>query len=297
MKKRMALVLAVLLLCGALAGCGGTEKKIAIGSKLYTENILLSEMYAQLIEGKTDIKVERKQAMGGTSVCFPAMENGEIDLYVEYSGTMFNEILKRDVDPTLTPDQIYEIVKKDLYDTHKMTIYSPIGLNNTYALGLLKNKAAELNVQSMSDLAPLAPELVFGANHLYYTRIYDGYDGMVEKYDMHFKEVLKMDSSLLYDAVAQGQLDVMVIYATDSLLKKYDMTILQDDKQMYPAYYGTPMILNSTLEKYPELNDVLDLLAGRINDERMMELNYLVDVENKPEAEVAAAFLKEEGLL
>lgn len=298
MKRIVSIVMAVLLLGACLSGCGGGgAKKVVIASKLYTENILLSEMVAQLIEDRTDITVERKQALGGTSVCYPAMENGEVDLYVEYSGTIFNEILKRDVDPTLTSDDIYDIVRTELKDNLGITFYDAIGINNTYALGLLKELAAELGVTSMTDLAPHAPELVFGANHLYYTRLYDGYDAMVEKYNLHFKEVLKMDSSLLYDAVAQGQVDVMVVYATDSLLKKYEMTILADDLQMYPAYYGAPMIRTDTLEKYPELNDVLNLLAGRIGDERMQELNYLVDVENKQVDEVAKAFLQEEGLL
>ena len=296
MKKLLCIVLAVLCCAALFAGCG-SKSKVTIGSKLYTENILLSEMVAQLIEAKTDIEVERKQALGGTSVCFPALEKGEIDMYVEYSGTMYNEILKIEFTPDMTADTIYAKVKQDLYDVHNVTIYEPIGLNNTYALGILEEKAAALNVKSMSDLAAAAPELIFGANHLFYTRLTDGYDGMVERYNLHFQDALKMDSSLLYDATAQGQVDVMVIYSTDALLKKYNMVVLEDDKQLFPPYHGTPIVKNETLKKYPALNDVLNLLAGRIDDARMQELNYQVDVEKRQVDEVAKEFLTAEGLL
>ena len=299
MKKRLICVaLMAVLSTGLLVGCGGGgNDTVVVASKQFTENILLGEMYAQLIEAKTDLNVEYKQNLGGTSVCFPAMEKGEIDLYVEYSGTAYNEILKLEDAGSTSSDVIYETAVSGLNDDFDVTMFEPIGINNTFAIALLRTKAEELHLATMSDLAGPAPTLRFGANHMFYARESDGYDSMLEIYGLSFKEALKMDTSLLYDAVSRGELDVMVVYATDSLLKKYDMTILQDDKEMFPAYHGAPICRNDTLNAHPELNEVLNLLAGRIDDETMQELDYRIDVENQTPKEVAKTFLTDQGLL
>lgn len=292
----ICLVLVFVLMMTTLTGCGGSGKKVVVASKQFTENILLSEIYAQLIEGKTDIKVERKQNLGGTSVCLPAMEKGEIDLYVEYSGTAYNEILKLDGADQVDADQIYQISKEKLNSEYDMTMFNPIGINNTFALAMLRTKAQELNITNMSELANVK-DMRFGANHIFYTRKLDGYDKMTELYGMQFTEALKMDTSLLYDAIEQNQLDVMVVYATDSLLKKYDMVILQDDKELFPAYEGAPICRNAVLEEYPELVDILEMLQGRIHDERMQELDYEIDVNGQTPEQVAKQFIEQEGLL
>ncbi len=289
-----------LVIAGAvlfLGACGSQGGKVTIASKQFTENILLSEIYAQLIEYETELEVERKQNLGGTSVCFPAMEKGEVDIYVEYSGTAYNEILKLSDSTGMSADEIYDISVKKLNDDHDITMFQPIGINNTFAVGMLRSKSEELGVTSISDLSKQSDELRFGANHVFYTRDADGYDPMVKLYDLHFSESLKMDTSLLYDAINQNKLDVMIVYATDSLLKKYDMVILQDDKELFPPYHGSPICRNDTLEKYPELNDVLDLLKGRIDDVKMQELDYEIDVKNKTPEEVAEKFLADEGLV
>lgn len=297
MKRGICLLAAALMAVGMLAGCGGGDKKIVIASKQFTENILLSEMYAQLVENHTDIKVERKQNLGGTSVTFPAMEKGEVDIYVEYSGTVYNEILKLEADETVSSGVVYEQSKLKLDQDYAITMFGSLGINNTFALAMLKSKAEELGIETMSDLSASSADLRFGANHLFYTREKDGYDSMVALYGLSFQEALKMDTSLLYEAVSQGKLDVIVVYATDSLLKKYEMTILQDDKELFPAYHGAPICRNDTLEKYPALKEVLDLLAGKLDDASMQDLNYQIDVENKMPEEVARAFLTEQGLL
>lgn len=287
-------LIAVMLL--TLAACGGGDKKVTVASKQFTENILLSEIYAQLIEGKTDLKVERKQNLGGTSVCFPAMEKGEIDIYVEYSGTAYNEILKLDGDGNVSAEEIYNVSVERLNEDYGITMFQPVGINNTFALGMLRSKAEELGVSTMSGLAG-AEGLRFGANHIFYTRELDGYDPMVALYGLTFVEALKMDTSLLYDAIEQGQLDVMVVYATDSLLKKYDMVVLEDDKALFPPYHGAPICRNEVLEAHPELREVLDLLKDSITDERMQELDYEIDVNNKTPEAVAKEFIQAEGLL
>lgn len=295
--KAIGFVLVLCMVMVAMTGCGGTKKSITIASKQFTENILLSEMYAQLVESNTDIKVERKQNLGGTAVCFPAMEKGEIDIYPEYSGTAYADILKISNDGSVSSEQIFEIAKNKLLEDHKITMFDPIGINNTYALGLLKTVADELGVTSMTELAAHAPNLKFGANHVFYTRDVDGYDPMIARYGYNFAASEKMDSSLLYEAIDQKQLDVIVIYATDSLLVKYDMTILKDDLSLFPAYHGAPICRNATLETYPELKEVLNKLAGMIDDSTMQQLDYQVDVEHKTVEVVAKEFLKEKGLI
>lgn len=297
MKRGISLALGVVMAAGIFTGCGKSSNGITIASKQFTENILLSEMYAQLIEAGTDLKVTRKQNLGGTSVCFPAMEKGEIDIYVEYSGTAYNEILKLPNSTGMSSDEIYETAKTGLSEKHNITMFSPIGINNTFALGMSKSAAAERGIATMSDLAAASGELRFGANHIFYTREADGYDAMTERYGYNFSAAEKMDTSLLYEAIDQKQLDIIVIYATDSLLVKYDMIVLKDDKELFPAYHGAPICRNETLEAHPELNDVLNKLAGLIDDETMQQLNYQVDVEHKTPEEVAKQFLTDQGLL
>ncbi len=296
MKKKISLFITMIMILGLFAGCSSKDK-IVIASKQFTENILLSEMYAQLVENRTDVKVERKQNLGGTSVIFPSMKNGEIDMYLEYSGTAYNEILKLEADENLTSEEIYNTSKEKLASDHGITMFKPIGINNTFAIAVLKRKAEEMNLKSISDLSTPSANFKFGANHLFYTRVSDGYDSLVKTYGLSFKEALKMDNSLLYDAISQNKVDIMVVYATDSLLKKFDMVILEDDKELFPAYYGTPLVRNEALEKYPELKEVFDLLADKFDDAKMQELCYQVDVENKTVEEVATAFLTEQGLL
>jgi len=295
MKKSICVMLTIVLLAGIFAGCGGGDK-IVIASKQFTENILLSEIYAQLIEKKTDIKVERKQNLGGTLVCFPALDKGEVDMYFEYSGTAYNEIFKMSGSGDLGAEEIFKRVVDSFDSKNDITMFSSIGINNTFAIAMKRSKAAELGVSAISDLSNI-DGLRFGCGHLFYDRELDGYAPMVELYDLNFADVVRMDISLLYDAVDMGQVDVIVVYATDSLLKKYDMVLLEDDKSLFPVYQGAPIIRNAVLEKYPELYDILDLLKDRISDERMQELNYEVDVNGKTPGVVAGEFIAQEGLL
>lgn len=288
-----------LLLSAFFAGCsyGGSGKSITISSKTFTENILLAEMYAQLIESHTDVEVVREFGEGNTQTCYTGLKTGEIDIYVDYTGTLYAEVLKLRYDPGVLPEEVYDAVKKEIYDADDITVFSPIGPNNTYALAMLREKADSINVSAISELGAAAPKLVFAGDSIFYARFNDGYDSMVAKYGLQFRSSAMMENDQLYVAAAEGLVDVIVVYATDSELTEYDMVILEDDLQFFPAYYAVPLIRNEPLKKHPELNDVLELLADRISDERMQELNYLVDIEGKELSEVATAFLTEEGLL
>lgn len=295
-KKLIALALVLLLILAMLSGCGAS-KGVTIGSKQFTESILLGEMYAQLIEAKTDIPVTRKLNLGGVSVCMPAMEKGEIDLYFEYTGTAYNEILDHEFQEGTTPDQILQICQEEMDRDHGITMFDPLGLNNTYDVAVRKDRAQELGLEKISDLASLADTLNFGCGHSFYSRAHDGYEGMTKAYGLGFKDTKLMDTSLLYEAIDTGDLDVIIVFGTDSLLKKYDMILLEDDLSFFPPYYGAPMCRNETIQKYPELEEVLNSLAGAIDNDTMQELNYQVDVENRSIEEVAKEFLTSHGFI
>lgn len=298
LKKILVLLISVVLIIGIAGGCSGSKNKIVVASKQYTENIILAEIYSQLIEDKTDLKVVRKLNLGGTSVLQPAMKNKEIDLYVEYTGTICGEILKMDTQDGFTAEKALENAVKGAQEELDYKFFTPpLLLNNTYAIGLPRAKAEELGITKLSELKDHAPNLKFGGNHMFYTRVADGFDAMCDTYDLNFMEALKMDQTLIYEASSSGELDVLMAYATDSLLTKYDIVLLEDDKELFPPYNGSPMCRNDVLEAHPELNDVLGLLGGTIDDSDMQQLNYEVDIEKRSVEDVAREFLKENGYI
>lgn len=295
LKNFMGLAIAlVFLLSIALTGCSGGDK-IVIGSKDFSENILLGEIFSQLIEAKTDIKVERKLNLGGTFVCFEAIKNGQIDIYPEYTGTGLTAHLKMDV--IGEPDEAYRVVAEEFNKQFDIKWLSPLGFNNTYTLAVNDKVYQQYGVETFSDLAKISENLVFGAEHEFFDR-QDGYEGLVEKYSLKFKgEPKKMNVSLKYQAIGNGDMDVTDAFATDGAIKQYNLKVLTDDLGFFPPYYAAPIIRNATLERYPELEDILNALANVIDDATMTELNYKVDVEGKDVATVVKEFLNEKGLL
>ncbi|MGI6752246.1 MAG: glycine betaine ABC transporter substrate-binding protein [Anaerovoracaceae bacterium] len=294
-KKGIILVALMLVLILALGGCGGGKDAVSIGSKDFSENILLAEMFAQLIENHTDLKVNRKLNMGGTFVCFEAIKKGEIDIYPEYTGTGLTAQLKMDVNPDA--DEAYQIVSDEFHKQFDIKWLKPIGLNNTYAIGITKETAEKYNLTKCSQLASVSENLVFGADHEFFDR-QDGYEGFIEKYGVKFMgEPKKMNISLKNQAVGNGDIDVTDVFATDGEIKKYGLVILEDDQGFFPPYYASPIIRNSTLSAYPQLEEVLNKLAGKIDNETMAELNYRVNIDQSDIASIAREFLTETGLL
>lgn len=295
MKRRIALILAVILCLSVFGGCGAKDE-VTIGSKQYTESILIAEMYAQLIEANSDIKVNRKLNLGGTTVCMSALKEGEIDICPMYTGTLYNEVLNHELDGDITTEEIRDICKQELDSKLGLTMFDPQGQNNTYALAVKSNRISELGTK-ISDLSNVSNRLSFGADHIFFTRAHDGYDGLVSTYDTDFTKALKMDSALLYEAVDKGDLDVIVVFSTDALLRKYDLTCLEDDRNLFPPYEGVVVCRNKAIEKHPELKAILDALADAFDDNLMQELNYQVDIEKRSIEEVATEFLKNNGYI
>jgi osmoprotectant transport system substrate-binding protein len=299
-RKRMATVLVAMVAVLALvAGCGkgGAQSgKVTIGSKDFSESILLGEIVAQLIEGNSDMKVERKLNLGGTTVNFDGVKNGDLDMYVEYDGTAYGVHLAH-TEPITDPSKVYGQVKAEFEEKFKLTWSQPFGFNNTYALAMPQALAEQYNIKTYSDLAKHSGEFVFGTTNEFMGRQADGYDPLVATYGYNFKNVKKMTAGLRYPAIGQNEIQVMDAYATDGKLKEFDMVILEDDKKFFPPYNAAVLVRMDTLERNPGLLDVLNKLGGVMSDEVMQELNYRVDVKTETVEAVAKDFLTSKGLI
>lgn len=293
--KVIALATVLLLLPSVvLTGCSSSNT-VTVGSKDFSENIVLGEIFAQLIEAKTDLKVIRKLNMGGTFVNFEAIKNGQIDLYPEYTGTALTAQLKMDV--ITDADETYRTVSEEFDKQFNIKWLKPLGFNNTYTLAVTNEIFETYRIETFSDLAAISENLVFGAEHEFFDR-QDGFDGLVKTYGMKFKgEPKKMNVSLKYQAMGSGDIDVTDAFATDGQIKQYNLKVLKDDKNFFPPYYAAPIIRKEVLEKYPELEQILNSLEGLIDDETMMEMNYKIDVDNQDIKKVAEDFLREKGLI
>ncbi len=290
-----------------IGACGGGEKEVVIGSKDFTEQKILREMMAALIEGNSDIKAEQK-VLDGTLICWNSLRNGEIDLYAEYTGTAlasgsFNSlsaklmaILKQE--PLTDPQEAINIV--DLMwicQQHGLIWLEPLGFNNTYTLMMRRDQAQELGVQKISDLGVHKDKLTSGFTHDFLERPEDGYPGLIEHYGWSLeKEPKRMDHGLIYKAIAEGDVDLICGFATDGQISA-DLVKLEDDEQFFPKYYAAPIVRADTLKKYPELEDILSKLAGKIDNKTMAQLNYEVDEKGRQAAEVAGEFLQKSGLM
>jgi len=300
MKKRrvcgISLALAVVLLASVLlSGCGSNGGTVVVGSKDFNENIVIGEIFAQLIEAKTDLTVERKLNMGGTFVCHEAIKNGDIDIYPEYTGTALTAQLEMDV--ISDPDEAYAVVSEEFHNQFGIKWLDPLGFNNTYALAITDELYQEYGIETCSELVAISSDLVFGAEHEFFDR-QDGYDGLVEAYGFTFKgDPVKMNVALKYQAIGSGDVDVIDAFSTDGEIMQYNLHVLEDDKGFFPPYYLAPIIREDTLEEYPELEDVLNSLGGMIDDAAMTELNYKISVEGQDIETVATEFLQENGLI
>ncbi len=278
-----------------LSSCSNNKDKVVVASKPMTEQYILAEMITFLIEEHTDLKVEQKLGIGGgTSNIHPAMEKGEIDIYPEYTGTGWLFVLKNDLISDY--DELYEKVKEEYMENYNIKWLELYGFNDTYGLAIKNTEAEKLNIHTYSDLALVSDELSFGAEYDFYERE-DGFQGIEKLYGFNFKEKVELDLGLKYTAINEGKVNVINTFSTDGLLKAYDLKVLEDDKNFFPPYYATTLIREETLEKYPQLENVLNKLSGQISNEEMIQMNYEVEEEKKSPKTVAKEFLDKKGLL
>lgn len=294
--KIMAVV--AFVLCLGIAGGVflNTRQKdtLHIATKPMTEQYILGEMLDILIEQDTGLDVELTQGVGGgTSNIQPAMENGEFDLYPEYTGTGWNMVLKHDGFYT---EELFGELEKEYAERFRMDWVGMYGFNNTYGFVVRPEIAEKYGLKTYSDLKSVAGSLTFGAEYDFFERE-DGYDALCEVYGLKFGKTMDLDIGLKYQAINQGKIDVMVIFTTDGQLSASDVVVLEDDKHFFPSYICGNVIRAEALEEHPELEAVFEKLDGLITDGDMAEMNYSVETEHKEPRAVAESFLSSHNLL
>jgi osmoprotectant transport system substrate-binding protein len=275
---------------------GSTSKPtIKVGSKNFTEQYILGELYAQALEA-AGYPVERKLNLGGTLVAFEALKSGEIDLYPEYTGTALMDVLKGE--PQSDGDAVYEAVKKGYKEKWNIDVLNKTEFNNTYVLVTTKEVAEKHNLKTMSDLATKAPELKFALIPEFGERA-DGLPGLQKTYGGYqFKSAKLFDIGLKYKALTSGQVDVTIGFGTDGQIAGYNLVTLEDDKHFWPPYHVAPQVRGELLQKNPEVAEILNKVNALLTSEVMAGLNWKVDGEDKEEpAAVAKEFLKEHGFI
>ena len=288
------LLTAVILVNSFVGSLGKDEKSITIGSKDFTEQIILCNLYADYIEAHTDISVIRKENLGGSQVCFEAMRKGEIDMYVDYTGTVFMNILGHNAETDM--DLVYETCKKELKEKYGIDVLNQAQLNNTYTLAMYPKEAQKYGIKTIKDLKKYDSQLTL-ASTLEFQNRPDTLPGLIEKYGFDFKDVVGIDGSPRYTALENGEAQVVDAFATDGMLKKFGLMTLEDSDGYFPPYYAIPLINEDILKEYPELRDAIDHLGEYPTDQVMQELNYQVDEEGRDPSEVARDFLTQNELI
>lgn len=289
-----AILLVITFVVSGLSSMNRSDKVIKIGSKDFTEQLILANMFSDLIEEKTDITVERKINLGGTQVCFSALNSGSIDMYFDYSGTAYGDTLN--YPPSTDMEAVYNTVKKDFKEQYNIDVLKQMGFNNTYVVAVKEETANKYNLKSISDLKGVASKLTAGTTFEFLNRE-DGLLGLMKHYGFKFKDTVGLDGASRYLALTNNETDVIDAFSTDGLLKKFSLVTLEDDENFFPPYYAIPLVRDEVVEEYPEIVPIIEELGSKLTDEIMMELNYKVDeLQMEPDV-VARDFLVENGFI
>jgi osmoprotectant transport system substrate-binding protein len=278
-----------------LGGCGQKRpEKVIVGSKFFTEQVVLAELLAQHIEARTGIPVERKTNLGGTMLVQKAMLAGELDLYVEYTGTALTAVLNET--PQVNSRSVYETVKKEYAERFGLEVTEPLGFENTFAMVIRGEDAKKFSLEKLSDIAALAPKWRAGVGYEFLERP-DGFNGLCSRYDLKFGEKPRvMDLGLIYRALVDHQVDVVAGNSTDGLISALGLVALEDDRHYFPPYDAVPVVRRATLERYPALRAALAELAGKVSAADIRQMNYAVDGLHREPTAVVGEFRKTKGL-
>jgi osmoprotectant transport system substrate-binding protein len=270
------------------------QTKITIGSKFFTEQVVLAELLAQHIEAKTGIPVIRKTNLGGTLLVHKALLAGELDLYVEYTGTALTAVLNET--PQGDSNAVYNRVKQLYSDRFHLEVTEPLGFENTFAMVIRGDDSKNLHLQKISDIAPLAPKWRAGVGYEFLERP-DGFPGLTQNYGLHFaKSPRVMDLGLIYRALVDHQVDIVAGNSTDGLIDSLGLVALADDRHYFPPYDAVPIVRQSTLARFPQLRAALADLAGKLSAADIRRLNYAVDAQHQDAAAVVRQFRSSKGL-
>ncbi|HEV3374438.1 MAG TPA: glycine betaine ABC transporter substrate-binding protein [Candidatus Acidoferrum sp.] len=282
------------LLCFPAACHRPPQSKITIGSKFFTEQVILAELLAQHIEARTGIPVTRKTNLGGTLLVHKALQAGELDLYVEYTGTALTAVLNES--PSGDSAAIYNRVKQLYAQRFNFEVTEPLGFENTFAMVVRGDDAKNLPLHKISDIAPLAPKWRVAVGYEFLERP-DGFRGWSDRYALHFAgQPRVMDLGLIYRALVDHQVDIVAGNSTDGLIDSLGLVALEDDRHYFPPYDAVPIVRRATLEKFPQLRAALSDLAGKLSAADMRRLNYAVDAQHQDAAAVVRAFRESKGL-
>lgn len=294
MKKRIAFVMVIILILMCFAGCSKDEKMVTIGNKGNAEQYILAAMLKLMIEEHTDIKATVLDLSGGTPIVHEAMLAKQIDMYPEYSNSGWLYALQHDPFDG-THAQMVEALKQEYHEQFGFEWLGFYGFDDSYAIAVRRDVADEYNLRTISDIAAVSSELRFGANPDYY-EVSGGYTALAEAYGFRF-ETVDLEVGLKYLALAEGQVDAINAFTTDGSLARFDLTILVDDLSFFQEFYATTLIREATLEKYPELRAVLEMLTGQISAEEMIAMNDRVETEGHDPGDVAREFLASKNLI
>jgi len=270
-------------------GCGNRrEPRLTIGSKFFTEQVILAELLAQHIEASTGIHVDRKSNLGGTLLCHKALLSGDLDLYVEYTGTALTAVLNEAPGPD--PHEVYARVKQGYSQRFNLEVTEPLGFENTFTMVVRAEDVQRLHLRNTSDIAPFAPKMRAGFGYEFLERP-DGFRGWSQLYGLHFAAPPSvMDLGLIYRALVDKKVDIVAGNSTDGLIEVLHLVPLVDDKHYFPPYAAVPIVRRAALARAPQLRAALAALANKISAQEMRHLNSEVDAKQRDPAAVVRAF-------
>ncbi len=298
LKKIICNLLWLFLVCLFLlpiAGCDRHADRIVVGSKNFTEQLILGEMFAQIIEARTHLPVERRFYLAGTFICQQAILAGRIDVYPEYTGTALTAVLKER--PSGDKEEVYRRVQQGYESKFGLRVGPPLGFDDSFAMVIRGEDARRLHLETLSQAAAFTPQWRAGFGYEFMERP-DGYKGLVASYGLRFAEAPRiMDLGLITRALKDHQVDIIAGNNTDGLIPALDFFVLQDDHHYFPPYEAVGIMRGEILRQHAEVGAALDALAGAISDDDMRRLNYAVDGEHRDPTVVVRGFLRQRGLI
>jgi len=287
--------LLVFLLLFPITGCERHADRIVVGSKNFTEQLILGEIFAQIIEAHTHLPVERRFYLAGTFICQQAILAGRIDVYPEYTGTALTAVLKQQ--PSSNKHEVYERVKVNYESKFGLSVGPPLGFDDSFAMVIRGDDARRLHLQTLSQAAQFTPQWRAGFGYEFMERP-DGYKGLVASYGLRFAEAPRiMDLGLITRALKDRQVDIIAGNNTDGLIPALDFFVLEDDHHYFPPYEVVAIMRGEMLKNHPEVGAALGELAGAISDEEMRWMNYAVDGEHRDAEAVVKEFLMQRQLI
>jgi len=284
-RRQFALGLGALL----LSSCGRSARRLSVGTKNFTEQLILGELLAQIFEKHAHVPVERRFYLAGTYICQQAILAGRIDVYVEYTGTALTAILKQPA--RSNSREVFEIVRSEYQRRFNLAVLPSLGFDNTFAVVMRGDDAKAHGVTKLSQLSEIAPKMRIGVGYEFLERP-DGFSGLARTYDLRFAAAPSvMDLGLLYRTLLARQVDVVVGSNTDGLIAALGLTVLEDDRHYFPPYDAVPIVRPQAMSEISGIQAALAQLAGRITTANMRRLNYEIDGKKRDVTDVVRDFI------